>query len=104
MVERNEEEAAPGGTGAPGGAAADTQRRLLTLVADDEITCHLPFSVKNANQQLTAAIERALEGDLVQVRRAIEALPPTHPRRKLLLSNLREAVALLQDLPGILAR
>ena len=57
---------------------------------------------KPASTQLTEVVARTMEGNLAEVRRLIEALPSTHPRRRLLLSNLRGAVALLRDMPGIL--
>lgn len=52
---------------------------------------------------LAEVVTRTMDGDLAEVRRVIEALPPSHPRRRLLLSNLRSVMALLQDMPGILA-
>lgn len=55
------------------------------------------------DERLAAVVTRTMEGDLAEVRRVIEALPTTHPRRRLLLSNLRGVMALLQDMPGILA-
>lgn len=77
----------------------------MTNQADDEeITQrHLPFAVADANRRLSSAVTRTLEGDLVEVRRAIEALPPTHPRRRLLLSSLHNIVSMLQDMPSVLA-
>ncbi|MES2643223.1 MAG: hypothetical protein V4850_27310 [Myxococcota bacterium] len=70
---------------------------------EDEITHrHVPFSVADANDRLSFAVTRVLEGELGEVRRAIEALPATHPRRRLLVSSLHKVVAMLQDLPSIL--
>ena len=72
--------------------------------ADEEITQrHAPFAVVDANSRLSFAVTRVLEGELAEVQRAIEALPPTHPRRRLLLSSLHKIVAMLQDLPSTLA-
>ncbi len=56
------------------------------------------------DEGITEALERVLDGELRAIGAAIQALPEQHPRRRILLANYRQALALLTDMPRILAR
>ncbi|MFN7147776.1 MAG: hypothetical protein ACK4YP_28660, partial [Myxococcota bacterium] len=60
--------------------------------------------VVDERMTLADAVARVLEGELRAIGEALDALPESHPRRRILLANYRRAVALLGDMPRLITR
>lgn len=60
--------------------------------------------VVDEDVSLAEAVARVIDGELRSIGEALAAMPPSHPRRRILLANYRLAMALLGDMPRLITR